>query len=109
KGVVPIPGYTAKDDAVDPMKLAQFRALEEQIARVEELYRSGPGSTKGIRGLSDYLPTDANAAFDSASAGLGEVGLAAFRVPGVGSQSDTELRQFVAANTPRASDRDAAI
>jgi hypothetical protein len=50
-----------------------------------------------------------NAAFDSAGAGLSEVGLAAFRVPGVGSQSDSELRQFVAANTPRAGDRDSAI
>ncbi len=108
-GVRPIPGYTPEGKSVDPMKLAQFRALEEQIARVEDLYRSGPGSTKGVSGLADYLPTDSNAAFDSAAAGLGEVGLAAFRVPGIGSQSDTELAQFVAANTPRASDRDAAI
>jgi len=95
--------------APDPMKLAQFRALEQQIARVQELYDAGPGSTSGVAGIMDYLPGDANSAFDSAAAGLGEVGLAAFRVPGVGSQSDTELRQFVAANTPSASDRDAAI
>lgn len=94
---------------VDPMKLAQFRALEEQINRVEELYTQGPGTTKGLAGIQDYLPTGTNSAFDSASAGLGEVGLAAFRVPGVGSQSDAELRQFVAANTPRAGDRDEAI
>lgn len=111
-GVVRIPGYTPKSaevKPVEPMKLAQFKALEDQIARVEELYKAGPGSTKGVLGIQDYLPSDANAAFDSAAAGLGEVGLAAFRVPGVGSQSDTELRQFVAANTPSAGDRDAAI
>lgn len=100
---------TAGGKAPDPLKLAQFRALEQQIARVQELYEAGPGGTTGVASLMDYLPGDANAAFDSAAAGLGEVGLAAFRVPGVGSQSDTELRQFVAANTPSASDRDAAI
>lgn len=111
-GVRLIPGYepqTEKEKGVDPLKLSQFRALEQQIARVEELYNAGPGSTKGVAGFQDYIPTDANAAFDSAAAGLGEVGLAAFRVPGVGAQSDAELRQFVAANTPSASDRDSAI
>lgn len=107
-----IPGFKPVVDPPDPLKLSQFRALEQQIARVEELFRAGPGSTTGVRGLKDFVPdalSDANAAFNSAAAGLGEVGLAAFRVPGVGSQSDAELRQFVAANTPRAGDRDAAI
>jgi hypothetical protein len=113
EGVVPIPGFTPQNtNAPEPMKLTQFRALEDQIARVEQLYRQGPGATTGIRSLADYVPeafSDTNAAFNSAAAGLGEVGLAAFRVPGVGSQSDAELRQFVAANTPSASDNDAKI
>lgn len=94
---------------LDRGKIGQFLALENQLARLDQLYAEGPGSTTGVGAIADYLPSDVNAAFDSAGAGLSEVGLAAFRVPGVGSQSDAELRQFIAANTPRASDRDSAI
>ena len=108
-GVRPIPGYDPKEERLDRGKIGQFLALERQLARIMELYDKGPGTTGGLGGVLDYLPSDANSRFDSAGAGLSEVGLAAFRVPGVGSQSDNELRQFVLANTPKASDRDAAI
>lgn len=94
---------------LDRGKIGQFLALENQLARLDQLYREGPGATTGVGAIADYLPSDVNAAFDSAGAGLSEVGLAAFRVPGVGSQSDAELRQFIKANTPSASDRDSAI
>jgi hypothetical protein len=94
---------------LDRGKIGQFLGLERQLERIEQLYKQGPGSTRGAYSVLDYLPSDVNAAFDSAGAGLSEVGLAAFRVPGAGSQSDTELRQFVLANTPSASDRDSAI
>jgi hypothetical protein len=94
---------------LDRGKIGQFLALEKQLGRIQELYEQGPGRTSGVGAIADYLPSDVNSAFDSAGAGLSEVGLAAFRVPGAGSQSDAELRQFIAANTPRASDRDSAI
>ncbi len=88
---------------------ANLRAMANQINRVQQLYRKGPGATSGASGLLDYLPTPANKQFDTAGAGLAELGLAAFRVPGVGSQSDAELRAFVEANKPRAADYDAQI
>lgn len=94
---------------LDPQKLANIRAAQSQIDRINQLYMSGPGKTKGFSGVLDYLPTAANKQFDTAGAGLGEVGLAAFRTPGVGSQSDTELRAFIDANRPSASDYDAQI
>lgn len=94
---------------VDTMKIAQLRALEDQLARVSELYRAGPGSTSGVSGIQDFLPTQENDRFNAAGAGLAEVGLAAFRVPGVGAQSDRDLEQFVSANKPSAGDRDAVI
>lgn len=90
-------------------KLANLRAMENQIARVRQLYKQGPGATKGVMGAMDYLPTPANKQFDSAGAGLGDLGLAAFRVPGVGSQSDAELRAFIEANRPSSSDYDSQI
>jgi hypothetical protein len=97
------------EQRLDRGKIGQFLALEKQLTRIKQLYDEGPGATRNVFGVLDYLPSDANSKFDSAGAGLSEVGLAAFRVPGVGSQSDNELRQFVMANTPKASDRDAAI
>ena len=98
-----------KPDPKAAGRIANLRALEAQINRVGQLYQAGPGSTRGISGLLDYIPANANRQFDSAGAGLGEMGLAAFRVPGVGSQSDAELRAFVEANRPYASDRDEQI
>lgn len=90
-------------------RIGNLRALEKQIARVGDLYRKGPGATKGVSSVMDYLPLPANKQFDAAAAGLGEMGLAAFRVPGVGSQSDAELRAFIDANRPSASDYDVQI
>lgn len=98
-----------KATGLDKQKLANIRTVQRQIDRLSDLYKKGPGKTKGFAGVLDYLPTNANAAFDTAGAGLGEVGLAAFRVPGIGSQSDAELRAFIDANRPSASDRDSAI
>jgi len=93
----------------DAAKISQLRALENQIGRVRQLYKAGPGSTKGISSLMDYAPTSKNAQFNAAGAGLAEIGLGAFRVPGVGSQSDAELKAFVEANRPSASDYDTQI
>lgn len=98
-----------KSSGLDQQKLANINSAQAQIDRLRRLYKQGPGRTKGFSALLDYLPTDSNSRFDTAGAGLGEVGLAAFRTPGVGSQSDAELRAFIDANRPSSSDRDAAI
>lgn len=92
-------------------KVSQLRALENQIARTRGLFTKGPGSTKPWtpEALLDYLPTETNKRLDTAGAGLSEVGFAAFRVPGAGSQSDAELRQFLEANRPSVSDNDVVI
>lgn len=92
-------------------KMAPLNAMSNQIARVRELYSKGPGATKAWTpgALADYLPTDANKAFDTAGRGLGQLGMSAFRVPGVGSQSDAELRDFIETNRPSAADNDVTI
>lgn len=99
----------AQSSGLDKQKLANIRAAQSQVDRLRALYKKGPGRTKGFSSILDYIPTDDNSRFDTAGAGLGEVGLAAFRVPGVGSQSDTELRAFIDANRPSSWDRDAEI
>lgn len=92
-------------------KRANLETLRSQIARVRELHES---TMKGgmPNWFNRFVPDFANeelGRFDSAGAGLGEVGLAAFRVPGAGSQSDTELLKFIAANEPQSTDSDARI
>lgn len=97
------------ESGLDPQKLANIRAAQAQIDRLGYLFNKGPGRTSGLRGLLDYMPSPENKQFDTAGAGLGEVGLAAFRVPGVGSQSDAELKAFIMANRPSAGDYDTVI
>lgn len=89
--------------------IATLRALEDQINRVESLYKSGPGATSGVMGALDYLPTPTNKQFDAASAGIGDVAFNAFRTPGAGAQSDAELKARLAATQPSSSDYDNVI
>lgn len=90
-------------------KMTQLNSLASQINRVQQLYDQSVGKTKGLKGLMDYLPSDANAAFDAAGAALSQQGLGAFRVPGTGTVSDRDAMMFDRANLPTADTRDAAI
>jgi hypothetical protein len=85
-----------------------IEALQQQLDRVGELYRQ---KIKG--GLPNPLwgrvPTSTNDQFGTAAQGLVNPFQAAFRIPGVGAQSDTELKQFIEANTPTAHDTDLQI
>lgn len=90
-------------------KATALDALASQIDRVTELY------SKGFRGQGLLTPFEyidslpGNAQFNSAGAGMSDQALAAFRVPGVGAQSDRELLSFIQANQPTNNDPDAAI
>jgi hypothetical protein len=98
-------------DAKTQQRMANLNALQNQLKHVRSLWEKNlkGGMPNVIAGnVPDALRPE-NGAFESAAAGLGEIGLAAFRVPGVGSQSDAELRQFVNANTPQPGDSDAKI
>lgn len=97
-------GLTADQASAQRDKLTALRALEKQIRTVGDLYRKGPGATSGLSGLLDYLPLEANKAFDTASAGIGDVAFNAFRTPGAGAQSDAELRARLAATQPSSRD-----
>lgn len=81
---------------------ASIDSLVTQINRVQQLFNEGQrdNAVPALGSLYEYLPTQENTRFDAAAAGLAEQGMSAFRVPGVGAQSDAELRQFVDANRP---------
>lgn len=97
----------AAQTQTDP-KSAAYKALQGQIDHVFEIFR------RNIQGglpnpLWGHIPTSTNSGFDSAAQGLVNPYMQAFRVPGAGSQSDTELKQFIQANVPQPTDTDAAI
>jgi hypothetical protein len=98
-------------DAKTQARMGNLNALQNQLKTVRGLWEKSlkGGFPNAISGRIPDALREENGAFESAAAGLGEIGLAAFRVPGVGSQSDAELRQFVNANTPLPSDSDAKI
>lgn len=99
------------NEAKAAARAANLDSLVSQINRVQGLYNQNlrDEAIPLLSSLSEFLPTEDNRQFDASAAGLAEQGLAAFRVPGVGAQSDTELRQFVQANKPSASDYDSTI
>jgi hypothetical protein len=67
----------------------------------ENLAGSGP-----VKSTLEYFPTQAKGAIDTTAAGLADVGLALFKIPGAGSQSDADAARFVQANQPSANNFD---
>lgn len=104
-------GDAAGGDVKANQRLANLRALQQNIARVRELYQQNlrGGAPNQLTALVPDFLNPQLGQFDSAGAGLGETGLAAFRVPGVGAQSDAELKAFIDANRPQSTDSDLKI
>jgi len=94
---VAAPGENAKGE---PGKAGAYNSVIDQINRVYEVYNQGVGKTSGFSGIQDFLPFEVNRRFDKASAALADQGTAAFKVPGMGGQSDADAARFVEANQP---------
>lgn len=107
----PKPKIVAADDA---RKIAQQNGVMDsivgQINRTQELYNKDikPEELMNAFGALDAIGPAAGR-FNAAGQGVADQGLAAFRVPGQGSQSDYEAKQFAVANTPQAGDWDTQI
>lgn len=94
-------------NAQQQMRRANLDALIGQINEVQRLFNEGPGRTSGVGAITDYLPSGTNRAFDAAGAGLVEQALGAFRVPGIGGQSDADAARLERAYGIEASNFDA--
>jgi len=53
-----------------------------------------------VKSTLEYFPTQEKGAINSTAAGLADVGLALFKIPGMGSQSDADAARFVSVNQP---------
>lgn len=94
-------------NAQQQTRRANLDALIGQINEVQRLFNEGPGRTSGVGAITDYLPSGTNRAFDAAGAGLVEQALGAFRVPGIGPQSDADAARLERAYGIEASNFDA--
>lgn len=98
-------------EALDKMRLRMQAAdnLQRSINEIVSKYRTGPGATKGLMGLTDLLPlpsnTNFNAASNSARASVGQsLGFAASQL-----NTEKEGARNVGPYIPRASDYDSGI
>lgn len=93
------------------MTRATLESIVPRLNRAQELYRQdvAPENAGNLFGLADMFTTPTTGRFDTVGEQISDLGLAAFRVPGVGAQSDYEAKAFAAANKPNTSNWDSSI
>lgn len=75
-------------------------AIVSQINDYTRRFNDTAGATSGIAGLADYLPSQQKAGLDSSADLLEEIATSAFKVPGMGSQSDADAARLARAYKP---------
>lgn len=99
-------GTTAKIRADAIAAYQAGEAIKQRVADMRNIFNAGPGATSGIQGLGDYLPTQANKAFDQAgNAVRGHVGTA-LGFTGGQLNSVAEAQMAVGPYLPQSSDYD---
>lgn len=102
----------AQPIAPDADQVAQNRILGDMDTAVDainimtKLFNENLSGQGPIQSTLEYFPSQAKGAIDTTAAGLADVGLALFKIPGAGSQSDSDALRFVQANQPSASNFD---
>ncbi|ANI79004.1 hypothetical protein [Sphingobium sp. EP60837] len=103
------PQLSAKERADAIAAFNSAKRIDQTVAQLRELYKSGPGATSGLKGLQDYFPSTANKRFDTAgNKSRGDVGQA---LGFTGGQLNTaaEAEMAVGPYLPKAGDRDEVI
>lgn len=102
----------AQPIAPDADQVAQKRILGDMNTAVDainimtKLFNENLSGQGIVKSTLEYFPSQAKGAIDTTAAGLADVGLALFKIPGAGSQSDSDALRFVQANQPSASNFD---
>lgn len=114
KSSIPIPGYTRQglSPEVRQKALAQWESastLDNVIKQLEQLYAEGPGKTKGIGAVKDYLPTTENQRFDRAANAARGIVRNALGLTGGEANTAAEAQMNLGAYIPQSSDRDQTI
>ncbi|RYE77292.1 MAG: hypothetical protein EOO80_11080, partial [Oxalobacteraceae bacterium] len=75
-------------------------AIVSQINDYSKRYGATAGATSGIGGIADYLPSQDKSALDASGDLLEEIATSAFKVPGMGGQSDADAARLARAYKP---------
>jgi hypothetical protein len=92
--------------------LAQWssaKQLDSTIAELEKLYQEGPGSTHGIGGAQDFLPTESNQRFNTAANAARGIVRNALGLTGGEANTATEAQMNLGAYIPQAGQYDQTI
>lgn len=85
------------------------RQLDTLIADIEKRFKDGPGSTKGIAGGLDWLPTPSNRQFDAAGNAVRGAAITALGFTSGQTNSPKEVEMNIGPYIPAAGDYDAVI
>jgi hypothetical protein len=85
------------------------RQLDNLISDIEDRYRRGPGSTRGLKGALDWLPTPGNRAFDAAGNAVRGAAITALGFTSGQTNSPKEVEMNIGPYIPAAGDYDEVI
>jgi hypothetical protein len=100
------PTKTATEQTADTRILGDMNTAVDAINLLTKQFNKNLAGQGLIKSTLEYFPTQEKGAINSTAAGLADVGLALFKIPGMGSQSDADATRFVSANQPSTSDFD---
>jgi len=100
------PAKTATEQTADTRILGDMNTAVDAINLLTKQFNKNLAGQGLIQSTLEYFPTQEKGAINSTAAGLADVGLALFKIPGMGSQSDADATRFVSANQPSTSDFD---
>jgi hypothetical protein len=100
------PEKSAADQTADTRILGDLNTAVDTINLLTKQFNENLAGQGLIQSTLEYFPTQAKGVINSTAAGLADVGLALFKIPGMGSQSDADANRFVSANQPSTSDFD---
>jgi len=86
-----------------------LRNLRDGIGELRRLYSEGPGSTKGLSGAQDFLPTERNKQFRDAGERLSAFVATALGLTGQQFNTPAEQKLFIGSYLPTAGDWDGQI
>ena len=100
------PEKSAADQTAETRILGDMNTAVDAINLLTKQFNENLAGQGIIQSTLEYFPSQAKGAINSTAAGLADVGLALFKIPGMGSQSDSDAARFVQANQPSTSDFD---
>ena len=105
-GILGDPAKTAETMATETRVSGDLKTAIDAINLMTKGFNRNLAGRGLVRSTLEYFPSQEKSAINATSAGLADVGLSLFKVPGMGSQSDSDARRFVEANQPSTWDRD---